>query len=128
VPSEPSAAAPTALHPRRSSVTLAHEGTKAYSEAFELVIRREADAPNAFWQADHTPLDIPPIRPDGEIAKPWLTVVIDDYIHPILPLFPREIGRCDFRGSASCGVTNSTPFGLASKRQDPDLVKKERGW
>jgi len=33
-------------------VTLAHEGTKAYSEAFELVVRREADAPNAIWQAD----------------------------------------------------------------------------
>jgi putative transposase len=30
-------------------VTLAHEGTKAYSNAFELVHRREADAPNAIW-------------------------------------------------------------------------------
>jgi putative transposase len=39
-------------------VTLAHEGTKAYSNAFELVHRREADRPNAIWQADHTPLDI----------------------------------------------------------------------
>jgi putative transposase len=39
-------------------VTLAHEGTKAYSNAFELVYRREANAPNAIWQADHTPLDI----------------------------------------------------------------------
>jgi putative transposase len=60
-------------------VTLAHEGTKAYSETFELVHRREADGPNAIWQADHTPLDILLIRPEGEAAKPWLTTVIDDY-------------------------------------------------
>ena len=39
-------------------VTLAHEGTKAYSNTFELVHRREAERPNAIWQADHTPLDI----------------------------------------------------------------------
>jgi len=68
-------------------VTLAHEGTKAYSEAFELVLRREADAPNAIWQADHTPLDILLIRPDGEIAKPWLTVVIDDYSRAVAGYF-----------------------------------------
>ena len=39
-------------------VTLAHEGTKAYTEAFDLVHRHEATAPNAVWQADHTELDI----------------------------------------------------------------------
>src|SRR4051812_2074036 len=33
-------------------VTLAHEGTKAYTEAFDLVHRHEATAPNAVWQAD----------------------------------------------------------------------------
>ena len=60
-------------------VTLAHEGTKAYSESFELVHRREADGPNAIWQADHTPLDIFLVRPDAQPAKPWLTTVIDDY-------------------------------------------------
>ncbi len=43
--------------------TLAHEGTKAYSETFELVHRREAASPNAIWQADHAPLDIWLIRP-----------------------------------------------------------------
>ncbi len=25
------------------------------------------------WQAEHTPLDICLLRPDGEAAKPWLT-------------------------------------------------------
>ena len=42
-----------------------------------MVHRREADAPNAIWQADHTPLDILLINPDGEASKPWLTTVID---------------------------------------------------
>ena len=68
-------------------VTLAHEGTKAYSNTFELVHRREADGPNAIWQADHTPLDILLIRPDGEAAKPWLTTVIDDYSRAVAGYF-----------------------------------------
>jgi putative transposase len=60
-------------------VTLAHRGSKAYGESFELVHRREAEGPNAIWQADDTPLDILLVRPDGTPAKPWLTTVIDDY-------------------------------------------------
>src|SRR5512142_1279535 len=39
-------------------LTLSHEGTKAYSEAFDLIHRHEATGPNAVWQADHTELDI----------------------------------------------------------------------
>ena len=68
-------------------VTLAHEGTKAYSNEFELVYRREADRPNAIWQADHTPLDILLIRPDGVAVKPWLTTVIDDYSRAVAGYF-----------------------------------------
>jgi putative transposase len=68
-------------------VTLAHNGTKAYSNAFELVHRREAAGPNAIWQADHTPLDILLIRPDGSAAKPWLTTVIDDYSRAVAGYF-----------------------------------------
>ena len=68
-------------------VTLAHEGSKAYSNAFELVHRREADRPNAIWQADHTPLDILLIRPDGTTAKPWLSTVIDDYSRAVAGYF-----------------------------------------
>ena len=57
---------------------MAHEGTKAYSEAFDLLHRREAEASNAIWQADHTQLDI--FIHDGNRArKPWLTVILDDY-------------------------------------------------
>ncbi len=57
----------------------AHEGTKSYNQAFELLHRREAARANEIWQADHTPLDILLIRPDGKAAKPWLTVILDDY-------------------------------------------------
>jgi putative transposase len=68
-------------------LTLAHEGTKAYSNTFELVHRREAVGPNAIWQADHTPLDILLMRPDGATAKPWLTTVIDDYSRAVAGYF-----------------------------------------
>src|ERR1700678_1360306 len=46
-------------------IMLAHEGAKAYADSFELVHRREAERPNAIWQADHTPLDILILREDG---------------------------------------------------------------
>jgi putative transposase len=59
-------------------LTLAHEGTKAYGEAFDLLHRSEAEAPNAIWQADHTQLDIF-VDDAGKARKPWLTVILDDY-------------------------------------------------
>jgi putative transposase len=62
-----------------SLLILAHQGGKAYSESFDLVYRREASKPNAIWQADHAQLDILLLRDDGATARPWLTVVIDDY-------------------------------------------------
>lgn len=68
-------------------VTLAHEGAKAYADAFELIHRREAEGPNAIWQADHTLLDILLVREDGTAAKPWLTVIIDDYSRAIAGYF-----------------------------------------
>lgn len=82
-------------------VTLAHEGTKAYSDSYELVHRREAERPNAIWQADHTLMDILLLRSDGDendqkdtkntkaskVCKPWLTVVIDDYSRAIAGYF-----------------------------------------
>jgi putative transposase len=60
-------------------VTLAHEGTKAYTEAFDLVHRHEAAAPNAVWQADHTELDVWLKDGSGRPEKPWLTIILDDY-------------------------------------------------
>jgi len=60
-------------------VTLAHAGSKVYSETFDLLYRREAEAPNAIWQADHTLLDILLTDEKGHAKKPWLTVILDDY-------------------------------------------------
>lgn len=60
-------------------VTLAHEGTKAYRLAFDLLHRREASGPNDLWQADHTPLDVWVCDADDTPVRPWLTVILDDY-------------------------------------------------
>ena len=59
-------------------VTLALEGAAAYRDKYELVLRWQAERPNAVWQADHTLLDILVVGPDGKPARPWLTAVIDD--------------------------------------------------
>ena len=59
--------------------TLAIDGGKQYREAYDLIHRREASKPNEIWQADHTQLDLWAKRENGEIARPWLTVVIDDH-------------------------------------------------
>jgi putative transposase len=64
-------------------LTLAHRGNKAYSERFDLVHRREASKPNSIWQADHAQLDILLLREDGTTARPWLTIVIDDFSRAI---------------------------------------------
>jgi putative transposase len=69
-------------------LTLAHEGKKAYSQLFELVHRREAERSNAIWQADHSLLDILLVCDDGgRHAKPWLTVVLDDYSRAVAGYF-----------------------------------------
>jgi putative transposase len=60
-------------------LTLAHEGEKVFSDAFDLLHRREASGPNEIWQADHTELDIWLANDKGEPKKPWLTVILDDY-------------------------------------------------
>jgi putative transposase len=64
-------------------VTLAHEGSKAYRETYDLVYRHEATSPNALWQADHTLLDIWVKNEKGDPARPWLTIVLDDYSRAI---------------------------------------------
>jgi putative transposase len=60
----------------RSLVTLAHRGSKAYGESFDPVHRREAPRANTIWQADHAQLSILLLREDGQLARPWLTVVV----------------------------------------------------
>jgi putative transposase len=59
--------------------TLAHEGSKAYQEAFDLIYRHQTSAPNEVWQADHSLLPIVVLNEQGKPAKPWLTIILDDY-------------------------------------------------
>ena len=64
-------------------VTFAHQGAAAYREEFDLLYRRESTHSNAMWQADHSPLDILLLDEAGKAAKPWLTVIEDDYSRTI---------------------------------------------
>jgi putative transposase len=58
---------------------LAHGGSAAYRDRYELVHRHRAERPNATWQADHTQLDIVILDANGTAVRPWLTTVIDDH-------------------------------------------------
>lgn len=68
-------------------VLLAHEGSRAYQNAYDLVHRRQANRPNEIWQADHSPLDIYLRNEPGPPARPWLTVIEDDYSRCIAGYF-----------------------------------------
>ena len=76
---------------------LALNGEKAYREAYDLVHRREAERPNQIWQADHTQLDLWAKRADGKIARPWLTIIIDDYSRAIAGFFISFDSPCAVR-------------------------------
>lgn len=58
---------------------LAHKGKKDYQDNYDLIYCREASYPNEIWQADHTPLDIMVLNEKGNPARPWLTIILDDY-------------------------------------------------
>jgi putative transposase len=60
-------------------ITLAHEGSKAYREIFDLVYCREATRPNEMWQADHCLLDIWLLDDKGNAVRPWLSAILDDF-------------------------------------------------
>lgn len=64
-------------------VCLAHDGPKTYRERFDLIHRREADGPNAIWQADHIQLDVWVHDDRTRAVKPWLTVILDDHSRAI---------------------------------------------
>ena len=50
-------------------VTLALEGAASYRDKHELVLRRQAELPNAMWQSDHTMLDILVVGTDGTVDE-----------------------------------------------------------
>ena len=68
-------------------MTLAHEGSKAYREQYDLIYRREATEPNEMWQTDHTLLDIFLLDNENERQRPWLTTIVDDYSRALAGYF-----------------------------------------
>src|SRR5215472_10684392 len=74
-----------ALDPRLQ--TLAHEGPAAYRDEFDLVYRFEADAPNVIWQADHSLLPIWLLDERSQPARPWLSIILDDFSRGISGYF-----------------------------------------
>lgn len=58
---------------------LAHEGEEAYEQAYEIVIRRNANHPNEMWQSDHTETKVWSVDEKGRVAKVWITAILDDY-------------------------------------------------
>lgn len=73
---------------------LVHEGPTAYRDRYELIHRHRAERPNAVWQADHTQLDLLILDANGKPARPWLTIVQDDYSRAVA-------GYCVFLGAPS---------------------------
>ena len=67
----------TALDP--GMVTLAHQGSAAYRDNYEMVWRHRAEQPNATWQADHTELDIVILNANQQPVRPWMTGILDDH-------------------------------------------------
>ena len=59
-------------------LTLAHEGSTAYREKYEIIFRRESSFSNEMWQIDHCFLDIFLVHEKEGLKKPWLTIMIDD--------------------------------------------------
>lgn len=91
-------------------LTLAHAGNRAYREKYELIHRREAAAPNELWQADHALLDLQLLNAKGEPARPWLTVIIDDYSRAVA-------GYC-LSFDAPCAVRTALALRQAVWRKD----------
>lgn len=68
-------------------LSLAHEGSTAYRDKYEIVFLRQSAYANQMWQADHSPLDIYLLNDKDEPQKPWLTIVEDDYSRAICGYF-----------------------------------------
>lgn len=94
---------------------MAHEGTAAWRDQYELVWRRQADLPNAMWQADHTELDILILGPANKIDRPWLTIVLDDHSRAIC-------GYLLFIGAPSALNTGLALRQAIWPKADPDWV------
>jgi putative transposase len=62
----------------------AKEGSKVYQERYDLLYLREVALPNDWWQSDHCWLNIWLLGADGRPARPYLTVILDEYSRMIM--------------------------------------------
>jgi len=67
--------------------TLAHSGGKAYDQAYDLLYQRQSSRPNQIWQADHSQLNIYLLNNEGQVQKPNLTIILDDYSRAVSAYF-----------------------------------------
>ncbi|MDP9890038.1 putative transposase [Arthrobacter oryzae] len=108
--------------------TLAQKGNTAYRDTFELVYRRNASRPNEQWQADHTLLDIEILDPKGRGARPWLTIMLDDYSRAVA-------GYTVFLGAPSAEQTALALHQAVRRKENrswpvmglPDLLYSDHG-
>ena len=92
---------------------LVYEGPTAYRDRYELIHRHRAEQPNAIWQADHTQLDLLILDANGKPARPWLTIVQDDYSRAVA-------GYCVFLGAPSALQTALALRQAIWRKTDPD--------
>lgn len=92
---------------------LVHEGPTVYRDRYELIHRHRAERPNAVWQADHTQLDLLILDANGKPARPWLTIVQDDYSRAVA-------GYCVFLGAPSALQTSLSLRHAILRKTDPD--------
>lgn len=67
-----------------SLLVLAHEGSRAYQERYDLLYLQEVERPNERWQADHCLLNIWLIDDRGNVRRVYLTIILDEYSRAIM--------------------------------------------
>jgi putative transposase len=65
-------------------VVLAHEGSRIYQEEFDVLFLQEVSRPNERWQADHCWLNIWLVNDKGKPARPYLTIILDEYSRAVM--------------------------------------------
>jgi putative transposase len=65
-------------------MTLAHEGSRQYQEKYDVLCVHEVSRANERWQADHCWLNIWLINEKGMPARPYLTVILDEYSRAVM--------------------------------------------
>ena len=110
-------------------VTLAHDGTAAFRDQYELIFRHRAEKPNAMWQADHTQLDILVLDANGKAVRPWLTTITDDYSRAVAGFLvftgaPSTLQTCLALRQAIWRKPNTTTWPLGGI---PDVLYVDHG-